>query len=198
MNLPAIESLDLAPLSPYLEAVANLTAGTVFNGTAVAMLQGQLASVGVALFFDFGVGVDPGHPSRNVVFLSQNGGESLPSAEFYADISVTAAFVDHVAVMLEFLNLSPVDARHQALMVLAIETAIVRLQKSPEQMRDPVATYNPLTLANLRTLAPALDMNTLWAAAQVCQAHAASHVPTFLCLISLLFFASFLSRPDRL
>ena len=54
----------------------------------------------------------------------------------------------------------PVDPAGRADRIMALGTRLAKDQWTPEQLRDPVKTHNPITLAQLMKLAPQFD----WAA----------------------------------
>src|SRR5207344_1328953 len=51
--------------------------------------------------------------------------------------------------------------------ILALETEIARVQWSPVENRDPVKSYNPIALAELPALAPAVDWPSYLASAEL-------------------------------
>ena len=98
---------------------------------------------------------------------SCQGGLGLPDRDYYlspttpSSADARAKYVAYLAQLLE-LSRAPADAgRVGARAVLALETDARPRQWSPRRHRDPVKAYNPVALAALPTLAPALDWPAL-------------------------------------
>lgn len=142
MNETAIDAAAVAPLQPMLDQIAKLKDK---DQKALFKLAGELeASVGLGAFFSLGLSLDFEQPSLHIADLGQ-GGTGLPDRSFYLDADkqpVLAAYQAHVARMLGFLGYAGPDAEAAAARVVAFETELAKLQKSPEDMRDPKSVYH--------------------------------------------------------
>ncbi|HET6899453.1 MAG TPA: M13 family metallopeptidase, partial [Vicinamibacteria bacterium] len=69
-------------------------------------------------------------------------------------------YVEHVAKMLQLLGESADQAKADAQTVLRIETGLAKAQLDRVALRDPKTRDNPMTVAELKQLAPAFDWDT--------------------------------------
>ena len=82
-------------------------------------------------------------------YLSQ-GGLSLPSKEYYFSDKFARErweFLGHVAKMLELSGIARADAYRQAEAVFAFEKSLAANAKLPVELRDRIANYNKMTIA---------------------------------------------------
>src|SRR5262249_12325923 len=108
--------------------------------------EGSLFSV----FLD----VDVKDPSRYAVYLNQSGLE-LPDRDYYLESSFAekkAKYGEYVATMLTLAGWP--EAKARAAEVLAFETRVAEASWTKAQQRDPVATYNAMSIDELAKLAP--------------------------------------------
>ncbi len=143
MNEAEIDAAGTAPLQPYLDKIAKLDPA---DRKALFKLIGELdASVGLGAFFQFGLYIDFKQPDLHISTLEQ-GGTGLPEPGYYLDPAkaskVLPAYEAHIARMLGFVGYAPEDASAAAKRIVAFETELAKLQKPPEQMRDPEAVYH--------------------------------------------------------
>jgi putative endopeptidase len=143
MNAEAINAAGIEPLKPYLAKIDKLKAQ---DPKALFKLIGELdAQVGVGAFFSFGLSLDFEQPNLHIADLGQ-GGTGLPDRSFYLDdakkAQVLPAYQAHIARMLGFLGYAQADAEAAAVRVIALETELAKLQKAPEEMRDPAKVYH--------------------------------------------------------
>ena len=140
-----------APLEPWLDRIAAVhdRAGLV----ALMMEPGYPSTV------DLGIQADPKDPTRYTIGADQ-ARLGLPTRDYYLlpgakYEAFRTAYRDYL-VRIQTLAGMP-DAAANADRILALETALSREQWTPERMRDPVATYNPMDRAKLAALAPQFD-----------------------------------------
>lgn len=154
-----IDASGTAPLTPDLDAVraANTRpALAALMGRANKGLEGSMFSVGVA--------PDAKDPSHYAIYLSQSG-LGMPDRDYYSEPAFAAkkqAYQDYVAKLLA-LEGWPEFAKNAAAIV-ALETKIADAAWSRVQERDVVATYNPMTLAELERMAPGFGWREFFAA----------------------------------
>ncbi len=152
MDEARIEHLGAAPLKPLLEAVQ--AAGT---REALAALMGRANRDFEGSLFSVTVSPDAKDPSHYAIFLAQ-AGLGLPDRDYYLQQSFAAkkrAYRDYVAKLLTLEGWPEADKNADA--ILALETRIAAASWSRVEERDPVATYNPMSLSGLETLAPGFD-----------------------------------------
>jgi putative endopeptidase len=159
MNEARIEALDATPLEADLRAIK-----AADTRSATAALMGRSNAGYFGSFFDDGISADARAPLRYAVYVSQ-GGLGLPDRDYYLQPSFApqkAKYEAYVAQMLQAVNWPDATARAHA--VVALETAIAQASWTKVQQRDPVATYNAMTPAELAALAPGFDWAAYFAA----------------------------------
>jgi putative endopeptidase len=166
MDSTAAEQAGVAPLRPELERIA-----AVGDRDALRAELARLHRIGFGGPFALGAGPDPKNNAVVVVQLGQ-GGIGLPNRDFYFRTDPAAqrareAYRTYIARVFELGGQSADSARADAERVMALEQALATASKSPVELRDPNASYNPMSVAALDTLAPALHAGAYLAAAGV-------------------------------
>jgi len=156
MDTRAIDRAGLAPLRPVLARIDAIRDG---HGLAAALARGRLE--GGAPGFSFRVGQDDRQSSVCIAQFAQ-GGLGLPDRDDYTSQDprsqeLRAKYLEHVARMFGLAGEKPLLARAHAGMVLALETRLAGASMTRTELRDPVAVYHKLTVAELAALAPGFD-----------------------------------------
>ena len=160
MDLAAIDKAGLAAVAPLLQRVNAVT-----REGLPAMLA-ELARHQVAAPLSLFVAPDAKDVRRNVLTATQ-AGLGLPDRDDYAKTDATtlrikAAYRQHAATLLTAADLPADGAALEAL--LAFESRLADASMTRVQRRDPNASYNPFTVAELQAHAPGLDWKALLAA----------------------------------
>jgi putative endopeptidase len=151
MDEAAIEAHGTAPLKPYLDKV-----GAVKTRSDLIRLfatQGYTAPVGV------GILPDPADPTRYIAAAGQSG-LGLPNRDYYLLTgekydAIRAAYRAYVVQMQKLAGIA--DAEAKADRIIALETAMAKVQWAPERQRDIKQIYNPMNRAQLAELAPQFE-----------------------------------------
>ena len=156
LNEARIERLGIRPLQAELQRVA-----AVKRPGDLGTLIAHLDRIGIPSPIATAVRPDSKRSTQYAFWLSQSG-LGLPDRDYYlSDEARLAAFRTqyhaHVEKMLRLLG--DTGAAKEADQILALETAMARVQWTRVANRDPLKTYNPETLAQLAQLAPAIDWN---------------------------------------
>ncbi|MGH7511695.1 MAG: M13 family metallopeptidase [Gemmatimonadales bacterium] len=149
MDQDRIEALGTRPIAPELGEVR-----AARSRRALAALMARANSDFEGSLFNIGIDVDLKDPKRYAVYLGQ-GGLGLPDRDYYLKpefSSQKAKYEAYVARLLELVAWPEADAR--APDVVAFETRLAEASWTKQQQRDPVATYNPMTPAELARVAP--------------------------------------------
>ncbi|MBB3348426.1 M13 family metallopeptidase [Sphingomonas sp. BK069] len=151
MDQAAIERAGTAPLAPYFAKID--------AARDRAQLQRLFATVGYASPVEIGQLPDPSDPTRYVANWGQGslgmGGRDyylLPGAKYDA---YRAAYRRYVEQVLTLAGIS--DAAARADRIVALETAMAKVQWSPVEQRDLAKMLKPMTVAQRRALAPEFD-----------------------------------------
>jgi putative endopeptidase len=155
MDTAAIARQGLAPLATEfarIDAVENLDG---LLGT-IARLQ----RLGVGALCATPIFQDEKNSARYALHLYQ-GGLGLPDRDYYFDRDERATmlrreYVVHVGRMFELLGDDSTGARSNAATVMAIETDLARASRKLEDLRDPYANYNAMSVEGLSRLAPSI------------------------------------------
>jgi len=111
--------------------------------------------------FSFWVSQDDKNSSKYQIFIHQ-GGLSLPDRSYYFDTdartkNIREKFVVHAAKMFEIMGYSTALAKMSALKMLELETALAKVSRKREDLRDPFANYNKMTFNSLQKLTPNIN-----------------------------------------
>ncbi|MYN46358.1 M13 family peptidase [Pseudoduganella sp. FT93W] len=158
MDEARLEQLGLSPIQPELDRVAALR-----DKAQLPALFAHYHRLGVTAPFGFLIHQDNKDSTRYVADLAQDG-LSLPDRDYYLKKSdrtmadTLAKYQQHVSRMLALAGSTQPDAEARA--IVALETALARLQWDKVALRDPVKAYNKVPLAQLNKLAPGFDWTT--------------------------------------
>ncbi len=162
MDQAAVEANDAKPMADDL---ANIQAVT--DRSQLAALMGTSPKGFQHSLFDIGIGPDSKDPNRYAVGLDQ-GGLGLPDRDYYLQPGFAAkkqAYEAYVAKMLGMIGWPQPEANAKA--VVAFETAVADASWSRAEERDPVKTYNPMSVAQLSAAAPGFDWKAFFASADL-------------------------------
>ena len=108
---------------------------------------------GVNAFFGTGVEADMRNAAMNVMYWQQ-GGLGLGDRDFYLEndehtTTVRNAYVNYLETIARLAGYSEADAKRLAQNSLKIETALAKAAMSREELRNPAASYNPMSMADI-------------------------------------------------
>jgi putative endopeptidase len=149
MDETKAEQLKLTPLKAELDridAIAN-TPDAINEAFALQRL-------GIDALFGFYVGQDERQSDVMSVHLQQ-GGLGLPDRDYYFNPKDTVAkvrteYVAHLENMLKLMGSDEPTAKANAAKIMEFETALAKVSRKLEDLRDPVRNYNKMTLADVR------------------------------------------------
>jgi len=152
----------ITPLQPYfkkIDAIKN-----------VADLQKYLVEMeqeGGSGFFGIYIGADEKNSSKNSVSLGVSR-LGLPDKDYYTaedkdSKEKRAKYQLHIAKMLQFIGESPEKAKQNAAGILALETELSKPRLNRVESRDSRLQYNPMTIAQLQKITPAIKWDAYFA-----------------------------------
>jgi putative endopeptidase len=154
MDAERIEREGVKPLQAELKRIA-----AIKHVRDIGPLMAHFARLGVDTPIDTYISPDSKRSTQYAFWLSQSG-LGLPDRDYY--LSDDAKLTDfrikyrmHIEKMLVLLG--DRRAAQEADNILALETAMAKIQWTKVANRDPQKTYNPQTLSQLALLAPQLD-----------------------------------------
>ena len=149
MDEAAVEALDAKPLRPDLDAIRSAN-----DRAQLAALMGRS---GQPSLFDLQIFPDLKDSDRYAVYVDQ-GGLGLPDRDYYLEASFATkkqAYQAYVAKMLGMIGWH--DAETNAKAITDFETKVAEASWTRAEQRDPDKSYNPISAAELTTLAPQFD-----------------------------------------
>jgi len=160
MDEAAIEAKGISPIQPDLDKIAKIKDAKALLAAFAANARTFRTSPFVTI-----VGQDDKEPEQHIASIAQ-GGLGLPDRDMYdAKAKQFAAVRDgykkYLATMLGMVGTK--DAEKRAAAIYALEEKIAAVHWTRVENRDPVKTYNKLTVAELQKLAPGIDWK-LWLA----------------------------------
>ncbi|MCU6497817.1 M13 family peptidase [Rugamonas sp. A1-17] len=158
MDEARLEQLGLTPLRADLDRVAALR-----DKKDIPALIAHFNRYGVTAPYSFAIHQDNKDSTKYVADIVQDG-LSLPDRDYYLKKSdkkmadTLARYQRHVTKMLTLAGNA--DPAADARAIVALETALARIQWTNVALRDPLKAYNKVPLARLAKLAPGYDWTT--------------------------------------
>jgi endothelin-converting enzyme/putative endopeptidase len=157
MDQAGIEARGTAPLRPYLARISGVRTRR--------QLVELMAEPGYAAPIRLGIEPDQKDPTRYTVGSGQ-GRLGLPTRDYYLLTgakydSIRKAYRDYIVRIFTLAGIPGGEAKADA--IIALETRLSQDQWTPERRRDPQATYNPMSRAQLAALAPQFDWQPMLA-----------------------------------
>ena len=152
MDTKAIDAMGLKPLDADFAKIDALT-----DKAQLPALMAWLNTVSITAPFDIVVHQDNKDATKYVLDLSQSG-LGLPDRDYYLKLDdakskdVRDKYQQHIAKMLTMAGDSKAAAH--AADILALETALAKVQWTKVELRDPIKAYNKVELAKLDELTP--------------------------------------------
>ena len=151
--------IDTLGLGPAKSDLASIDQIKNLDDVARAMASMKLATQSV---FNVTIGVDEKNPNAYSVVLSQSG-LGMPDRDYYlkgdpALVATRDAYRKYLSSMLALAGLADTDKRAEA--ILAVESKIATAHWTRAENRDETRTYNPMTVSELKRLAPEFPWDT--------------------------------------
>jgi putative endopeptidase len=162
MDQKRIDALGAAPIAVDLAAIRHAATRSDLAG-----LMGQAHDGFQASIFRMGINADVKAPTHYAVYIGQ-GGLGLPDRDYYLQPGFAkkkAAYQAYVAQLLTLAHWR--DPAGSAQAIVDFETQIARDSWTRAEGRDPVKTYNPMSLAELNKAAPGFDWSRFMAGANL-------------------------------
>jgi putative endopeptidase len=156
MNTDLIDKLGAKPLQPQLDAIAALA-----DKKELAAFNAKQDRRGGGAFFAVGVTQDSKDSTKQVAATGQ-GGLTLPDRDYYLNPAPRFAklrdgYMDNMKKTFVLIGDTPEQAAKEADAVMSVEMALAKGSLDRVAMRDPVARYNPMKIADLQARTPNFD-----------------------------------------
>ena len=158
MDSAGAEAAGAKPLESELSRIAAINDRAALNAAI-----NHLAAVGLSPVFGFGSEQDPKNSSVVIVGANQ-GGLGLPNRDYYTKTdarseTIRKAYVDHIAKTFQLIGQDAGTAATNAGKVFAMEMSLAKASRTPVELRDPIANFNPMPVTQVASLTPAFDWN---------------------------------------
>ena len=162
MDSAAAERQGASALRPRLSRIA-----AVSDRAGLQREIARLHREGVPVLFNFGSSQDSKN-STSVIAGAYQGGLGLPDRDYYsktdpASAGIRASYTAHIQRMFELSGVPTAQAASDAARVIAIETELANASLTRVQLRDPVATYNYRTPAQMTSMTPNFNWSRYFA-----------------------------------
>ncbi|GGP17631.1 M13 family metallopeptidase [Silvimonas iriomotensis] len=154
MDEATIEKRGTAPVKQLLARIDQIN-----TPADIARYMGEVQPNPGPQPMNISVEINPKDSTRYFPGAGQ-GGLGLPDRDYYLIddarfVAARAAYQTYLTRL--FTLIGEKDAENQAKAVITLETALAKAQWSKVDNRDPVKTYNKLTVAQLQKLSPGFD-----------------------------------------
>ncbi|MBA5636613.1 M13 family metallopeptidase [Duganella sp. LX20W] len=155
MDEQKLDALGIKPLAGELNRIRSIK-----DKKALPALIAHLDAIGVATPYGIYVSQDARESTKYAVSVAQSG-LGLPDRDYYLKkddaklAAVLAQYETHVAKTLALAGVK--DSAAAAHAIVALETALAKVQWTKVENRDPVKRYNKVQIDKLAELAPAYD-----------------------------------------
>ena len=159
MDSARIEKEGYKPILPFLKQIDKIK-----NKKELMDLVAEFHSEGLSPLFRFYVNIDRKKSDMNVAQLSQ-GGTGLPDVEYYTkddarSKEIREKYSQHVANMFKLIGVDAMEAEKNAQTIMDIETQLAKVSNTRLENRDPIKTYNKMTLNNLKYITGDFDWDS--------------------------------------
>ncbi|MBV9070515.1 MAG: M13 family metallopeptidase [Acidobacteria bacterium] len=159
MNEPAIEAAGVTPIQPELDRINGIS-----DRASLVTELNHLHTAGFAPLFRVG-GTNDQKNSKMIIASLGTGSLGLPDRDYYLRDddrfkTIRTQYVTHIALMLTLAGESPLQAESDAQGILDLETKLAASQLTRVEQRVPENTYHPTAVAELASMAPAIDWST--------------------------------------
>jgi len=154
LDTAAIERQGIEPIREEFALIDNIS-----NISDVQNVAANLTSrYSFGPFFGFSADADPKNSQIMIATIFQSG-LGLPDRDYYfrednESVKTRKEYLDHVSRMFTLLGDTPENASKNANTIMRMETRLANSSFTNVENRDPIKTYNKMTLEELASFAP--------------------------------------------
>ena len=135
---------------------------TINNTKRADIIDLMSNMIGVNAFFGTGVDADMMNSNMNTIYWQQ-GGLGLGDRDYYLEnseniVAVRDAYKKYLKTISALIGYSETEQNRFVENVMSIETALAKAAMTREELRNPMASYNPMTLDQITTQFPNVDL----------------------------------------
>ncbi len=152
-------TLNKNGISGLKDDLARIDAITDING--IIEMAAYIHMVAASPLFSLWVAPDDKISTKNAVFLWQ-GGLNLPDRDYYFDtdkraVEIRTKFLQHLQHMFVILGDDSITAKQAAAREMTLETAMAKVSRKGEDMRDPFKNYHKIAYKQLTQTMPNIN-----------------------------------------
>ncbi len=156
MNETAIDAAGVTPIQPEIDRI-----NAISDRASLLSELNRLHTAGFAPLFRVG-GQNDQKNSKMIIASLGSGALGLPDRDYYLRDddrfrTIRSQYVDHVAKMLTLGGENFDQSKSDAQRILELETKLASSQLPRVELRIPENTYHPTAVADLASMAPAVD-----------------------------------------
>lgn len=156
MDQKTIDAKGAEPLKPQLDRIAALN-----SKKDLAALLAYMIKTGSGPFLRIASEPDAKNSMQIIAGMDQ-GGLGMPDRDYYLktddkSVEIRKHYSEYLTKLYELIGASAADAAKHAEAVMMLETQLASASLDRVSRRDPEKMYHKMTVAELQTLAPALD-----------------------------------------
>jgi len=159
MDTVSRDKQGITPLKPYLAKI-----DAVKNVSDLQKLLAEMEPMGGIGFINLYIGADDKDSNKNSINLGP-GKLGFSDKDYYSSqdkemIAIRQKYVSHLERMLQLIGETPAAAKKDAQNILAFETKLSAPRLDRSELRDGKKLYNPMSVADLQKLMPAIQWRT--------------------------------------
>lgn len=152
---------DIRPIIPTIETI-----DAISSKSELSEVLGRAMEFGLFAMY---VEADAMNSSMNILYEAQ-AGYALGERDYYLQNDeqskmIRQEYLKHIERMLSLYGY--IDGDLAAPIILRLETRLARAAMSNEELRDPVATYNKVSVEELQQMVPQIDWSVFFAAMNI-------------------------------
>jgi putative endopeptidase len=160
------DKLGITPINDLLKKI-----DAVKDVQSLVETMAFLKVKGSGSIFSYYVYIDAKNSTQNTFYLSQ-GGLGLPDRDYYfpADDrgkNILAEYQKHIEATFKLAKESEEVAKANAKSIVSLESDLAKVSMTKVERRDPIATYNKMTVDELQKLTPVFDWKSLFSSAKI-------------------------------
>lgn len=160
------DKLGITPITDLLKKIDE-----VKDAQSLVETMAFLKVKGSGSIFGYYVYIDAKNSSQNAFYLSQ-GGLGLPDRDYYFPTddrgkNILAEYEKHIEATFKLTKESEEVAKANAKTIVSLESDLAKVSMTKVERRDPIATYNKMTVDELQKLTPVFDWKSFFASAQI-------------------------------
>lgn len=163
MDSAAIDQAGISPLKPWFDSInAFNTTDDVMRFTAQSNLVNSTALLAVYVDQDQ-------KNSKNYILYMPQTGISLPDRDYYfltdaKSVQIREAYLKHISKYFTLMGTDQATADKHAATIMSIETNLAKASMTRVEQRDPYATYNKKSTADLKKEYPGISWDVYFKA----------------------------------